>query len=230
MRTVSARSITKKFKGVTALKNVSVTANDSETIVVLGPNGAGKSTLLKIIAGLYKPTSGKVIVLGENAASEDFGVRKEVSFLGENYSLYDNLTAKENLVFFAKLYGLEEKYAAARINELMEKFDAYPYLNRKVGELSRGTKQKVAVCRALLNDPKVFLLDEPTAFLDAKAAELLHKELRRLEKEGRTILYATQRLDEVYRLGSKIHVYSSRKDNLIRRCEKSHEESKEHIC
>ncbi len=204
MRTVSARSITKKFKGVTALKNVSVTANDSETIVVLGPNGAGKSTLLKIIAGLYKPTSGKVIVLGENAASEDFGVRKEVSFLGENYSLYDNLTAKENLVFFAKLYGLEEKYAAARINELMEKFDAYPYLNRKVGELSRGTKQKVAVCRALLNDPKVFLLDEPTAFLDAKAAELLHKELRRLEKEGRTILYATQRLDEVYRLGSKI--------------------------
>jgi ABC-type multidrug transport system ATPase subunit len=202
------RSLTKKFRDIVALKDINLRVDGGETLVIFGPNGAGKSTLLKTVAGLYRPTKGSVIVLGRDVHLNDSSLRKEISFLGENYALYDNLTVLDNLTFFSKLYGLNKSDYRPRIDELLKKFNASEYLNRSVGELSRGTKQKVAICRALLNDPKVLLLDEPTAFLDAKASESVHRELNSLERDGRTILYATQRLDEIYKIGNRMMLIS----------------------
>lgn len=203
MDVVDANGIGKRFEDFTALHGISLKLDAGETIVLLGPNGAGKSTLLKIIAGLYRPTKGTIRVFGHSMPADAAKIRKIVSFLGENYALYDDLTVNENLAFFAKLHDLSKKEMQSRIKGLLAKFDATQYADKKVGELSRGTKQKVAICRALLNQPRLLLLDEPSAFLDPVASRILHTELNQLSKSGVSIIYATQRLDELYKLGNK---------------------------
>ncbi len=134
----------------------------------------------------------------------DAEVRRHVSFVGENYALYDNLSVQENLLFFSTFYNIDRRNAMEKISLLLREFNADEFAKKKVGELSRGTKQKISICRALLNDPKLLLLDEPTAFLDANAAEALRSALDTLAAEGTTIIYATQRLDEINRLGDRI--------------------------
>ena len=204
MIAVDVDDVSKKFGGVTALRRIRFKLESGKTLVLVGPNGAGKSTLQRIIAGLYKPDAGSVALFGKKINYSDAKDRSRVSFVGENYSLYDNLSVRENLLFFSTFYNMERKDALEKISELLEKFNAKEFEWRKVGGLSRGTKQKVAVCRALMNDPKLLLLDEPTAFLDANAAETLRVTLGEMSGSGTAIIYATQRLDEINRLGNKI--------------------------
>jgi ABC-type multidrug transport system ATPase subunit len=200
---IEANSIEKRFGKLNVLRDISFRLSAGETIVLLGPNGAGKSTLLKIIAGLYKQSRGSVRVLGHESPKESDKIRNDISFLGENYSLYDDLTVRENLRFFGRLYDIENAVLEKRIRHWLERLDAMQYIDRKVGELSRGTKQKIAICRALINEPKLLLLDEPSAFLDPIASKVLHAELNQLSKGGAAIVYATQRLDELYKIGDK---------------------------
>ncbi len=169
---------------------------------MIGSNGAGKSTLLKSAAGLYKPTSGKVLAFGKAADALGREERRKISFLGENYALYDNLTVMENMRFFSNLYGVHDFKRKA--SALLDEFSASEYTERKVGELSRGTKQKVALCRALLNEPQLLILDEPAAFLDSASSELLYKKLNEMAGAGATVLYATQRLEDLFRIGKKM--------------------------
>ncbi len=197
---IVAEGVGKAFGSALALADVSFSAGRGEIVNVLGPNGAGKSTLLKMIAGLYKPTSGRTMVLGEDAYTLDTVKRERVSFLGENYALYDDLTCFENMKFFARLYRIRN--FEAELGKLLRAFGASEYRDRKLGELSRGTKQKIALCRAFMNRPSVILLDEPSAFLDQRSSERLHGMLNRLARGGATILYATQRLEELFRIGN----------------------------
>ncbi len=203
MYAIEANGLQKRFGGVVALREISFRLEKGETIVLLGPNGAGKSTLLKIIASLYRPTNGTVRVFGYNMQHDAGKARGMISFLGENYALYDDLTVRKNLEFFGRLYDIDERVLDQRIRHWLQRFDAIQYIDRNVGELSRGTKQKVALCRALINEPKLLLLDEPSAFLDPVASKILHSELNALSKKGVSIMYATQRLDELYRIGNK---------------------------
>lgn len=205
MYALEATGLQKRFGDLTVLNNISFRLGSGETVVLLGPNGAGKSTLLKILAGLYRPTRGSVKVFGcdPSAEKEAKKIRSLVSFLGENYALYDDLTVRKNLEFFGRLYDLDKKTIDRRIKRWLGKFDAMQFMDRNVGELSRGTKQKIALCRALINEPKLLLLDEPSAFLDPLASKMLHSELNQLSKEGVSIIYATQRLDELYKIGNK---------------------------
>jgi len=197
---VEAINVSKNFSNIRAVEGVSFALKQGEHLILLGPNGAGKSTLLRLVSGLIKPTAGSVKVFG-NEASNVEETSSVLSFVSENYALYDNLTVRENLLFFGTLYGLEKSDVLEASNEMLGRLDAREYLDRKVGELSRGTKQKIAICRALISKPRILLLDEPTAFLDPYAAE----EVRRLIKESKaSILYATQRLDELNRLEGKI--------------------------
>lgn len=200
---LEANKIQKRFGKLVVLHDISFKLGSGETIVLLGPNGAGKSTLLKILASLYKPSSGYVKILGYPLSHDPNKVRAMISFLGENYALYDDLSVRKNLEFFARLYDIDDKIIDQRIRHWLNKFDALQYIDRNVGELSRGTKQKVALCRALINEPKLLLLDEPSAFLDPIASKMLHSELNRLSKSGVSIIYATQRLDELYKIGNK---------------------------
>ena len=197
-------NIEKRFGKTVALKNLNYRSAKGVNII-LGPNGAGKSTLLRCIDGLYRVESGKITVLGVDPYRDDT-IKSRLSLLTDNYALYDFLSVRNNLGFFGRLYGMSDEATLAKSMDLLKKLDALEYLDRKVYELSRGTKQKVAFCRAVLNDPEIILLDEPTAFLDAHSADMVRKILLGYEKEGKTIVFVTQKLDEVTRFDGKISI------------------------
>ncbi len=204
MAEISACRITKVFKRSIALSNASISASRGISVII-GPNGAGKSTLLRCIGGLYHPESGSVKVFGKDPYYDDH-IRNRVSLLSDNYALYDKLSVMKNLLFFGRLYGNSDEDTKKISRDILKRLDAYQYIDKKAGELSRGTKQKVAICRALLGDPDAFLLDEPTAFLDAVSAEKVHMMLEEFASSGKIILYATQRLNEATRFKADIFV------------------------
>ena len=201
---VQVDNVTKMFGTTAGLRNASLSAGRGISVII-GPNGAGKSTLLRCIGGLYRPDSGTVRVFGRDPYYDD-SVRKRASLLSDNYALYDRLTVKSNLLFFGRLYGNSDAETMDISKKVLGRLDAYGLMEKKAGELSRGTKQKVAICRALLGSPDAFLLDEPTAFLDAHTAEEVHLMLEELADLGSTILYATQRLGEAARFKASIFV------------------------
>lgn len=201
---ICADKITKVFKKSVALEAASVSAGKGISVII-GPNGAGKSTLLRCIGGLYHPESGSVRVFGRDPYFDD-EIRGRVSLLSDNYALYDKLSVMKNLLFFGRLYGNSDAETIKISQKLLKELDAYQYIGKKAGELSRGTKQKIAICRALLGNPDAFLLDEPTAFLDAVSAEKVHVMLEDFAASGRTILYATQRLNEATRFKADIFI------------------------
>jgi ABC-type multidrug transport system ATPase subunit len=205
-RAIEVKQIAKTFGKTIALDAVSFTSAKGMNLI-LGPNGAGKSTFLRCIDGLYRVERGSVRVLGLDPYKND-ELKEKLSLLTDNYALYDYLTVSDNLRFFGRLYGLKDAETLCRSKEMLKRLEAIEYLDRKVYELSRGTKQKVAFCRAILNEPQVLLLDEPTAFLDAHSAEMVREVLMGYEKDGKTILFVTQKLDEVTRFNGKVSIIS----------------------
>ena len=201
---VYADRVTKLFRKTVALDKTSLSIDKGMNIVI-GPNGAGKSTLLRCIGGLYKPDSGKVRIFGSDPYYDD-DARGRVSLLSDNYALYDKLSVMKNLLFFGKLYGNSNAETVEISRTFLKKLDAYQYIDKKAGELSRGTKQKIAICRALLGDPGVFLLAEPTAFLDAASAEKVHLMLEEFASNGKIVIYATQRLNEAARFNANLFI------------------------
>ena len=192
----------KNFGKTIALDNISFKSVKGVNII-LGPNGAGKSTLLRCIIGLYKPSSGSITVMDKRPYFDDL-IREKISLLSDNYALYDFLTVKQNLKFFGSLYGLKEKDIYEKSLSILKEMDAVKFFDRKVVELSRGTKQKIAFCRAMLNDPDLLLLDEPTAFLDASSSEWIRDFIIRYSRDNKTILFVTQKLDEVSRFNARL--------------------------
>ncbi|MEM3841218.1 MAG: ABC transporter ATP-binding protein [Candidatus Micrarchaeaceae archaeon] len=201
--------VSKNFGNVKALDRINLHIGKGISII-LGANGAGKSTLLRCIDGLYRIDSGSIRVNGVDPYKND-NIHKDLSLLSDNYALYDYLSVKDNMKFFGRLYGMSDSSILERTKEVLKELDALAYLDSKVYSLSRGTKQKIAFCRATINDPSIILLDEPTAFLDAGASERIRSYLLKKEKEGGTILFVTQKIDEVTRFNSKIFVISKGK-------------------
>ncbi|WP_160165578.1 ATP-binding cassette domain-containing protein [Conexibacter woesei] len=166
-----------------ALRDVSVTVQTGATLVVFGPNGAGKSTLLRVLATLLRPHGGEVTVLGESLPRRDWAVRGKVGLLAHDALLYRDLSARENLRFHARLHKVDE----ARVEELLERTRLIGRAEDPVRTLSRGLLQRVAVCRAILHDPPLLLLDEPRANLDPAAAELIEPLIGRASGRTRVI-------------------------------------------
>ncbi len=203
MHTIVAKKATKRFKDVLAINNVSLSITQGVNII-LGPNGAGKSTLLKCMDGLYSLENGQIEIDGRNPYT-DFAVHEYTSLLTDNYSLYDYLTVKDNLKFFGRLYKLKDSEIDKKVSKILKELEAYRYFNSRVYSLSRGTKQKIAFCRSILNDPQIIMLDEPTAFLDAGAAEHIRGYIDQIAKKG-IVIFVTQRIDEVTRFNSRLLV------------------------
>ncbi|WP_100334074.1 ABC transporter ATP-binding protein [Bacillus alkalisoli] len=199
---IEIREVTKKFQDkkiyVTALKHVSFNINKGEVVGLLGENGAGKTTLLRTIATLLTPTDGKVTVADYDTVKNPDHIKKKIGVLfGGETGLYDRLTARENLEFFATLYGLSKHETKVRIDELAKMFGMRDYLDRKVGGFSKGMRQKVAIARTIIHNPDIILFDEPTTGLDITSSNVFRQLVHQLKREGKTIIFSSHIMEEV---------------------------------
>jgi len=173
---------------------------------LLGPNGAGKTTALRILSTLVRPTSGTAWVGGWNVTKQPSRVRGQIGFLTGSTGLYPRLTAREVVLYFATLYGMERRDARTRIESLFEELGISGYENKRCGELSTGMSQKVSIARAIVHDPPVLILDEPTTGLDVLASQHIVDFIQRSREEGKCILFSTHIMSEAERLCDDIAI------------------------
>ena len=203
---IITEGLTKRFNSFTAVDHLSFEVGEGEIFGILGPNGAGKTTTIRMLACLLTPSEGTAFVGGFDVVDDSLRVREIVGILTENPSLYDRLTAMENMEFFAEAYGVSDRQARSKkIRDLLDFFDLWPRRDDKVGSYSKGMKQKLAIARALVHDPDVLLLDEPTSGLDPRSSKDIRDLMEELSRrEGQTILLCTHRLEDAERLCSRV--------------------------
>jgi ABC-2 type transport system ATP-binding protein len=196
---------------VVALRDVSFDVFKGEVFGLIGPNGAGKTTLTKIVATLVQPTSGVASICGFDSVQDEIKVKLQIGLANaEERSSYWRLTAEQNLFFFARLYGMSDRTARRRIEELFVRLELTPVAKRRFGELSTGNKQRLAIARALLNNPPVLLLDEPTRSLDPLAAARMRTLISSLSSQSPpvTVLLTSHNLSEVEELCGRVAIIS----------------------
>lgn len=201
MSIIEVLNISKVYKTQKALTDISFTIDKPGVIGLLGPNGAGKSTLMKILCGYIPPTSGKAYVCGFDIRKDSMQVKKRVGYLTEHNSLYEDMYVKEYLQFVGELYGMDG--IAARIKEVLEKVKFGSEISKKIGSLSKGYRQRVGLAQALLPNPEVLILDEPTTGLDPNQIEEIRELLREMGKE-KTLILSTHIMQEAQAICSRI--------------------------
>jgi ABC-2 type transport system ATP-binding protein len=196
----------KTFGARPAVEGLSFQVQEGEVFGLLGPNGAGKTTTVRMLTGLLQPSSGDATVLGLDVRKGGERLRRAVGLLTEQPGLYDRLTAEENLRFFIKLNELDEAAAWARARRYLERFGLGGREREPAGSYSKGMRQKLAIVRAIVHEPKVIFLDEPTSGLDPEAARTVRDAVAELASEGRTIILCSHNLPEVERLCARVGV------------------------
>ena len=197
--TIEIKNLNKQYNNIEAVKNINFTINKGTIIGLLGPNGSGKSTTLGMMLGLIKPTSGTVIINGKNIEHNRTNLLKKMNFISPYIELPKKLTVEENLKVYGRLYGV--KNLKDKISNLMEKLNLIDFKSRKTGELSSGQKNRVSLAKALVNDPEILLLDEPTASLDPDVGDYIRGYIEDYaSNNGATILLASHNMNEVERL------------------------------
>lgn len=200
---VEAAGLTKVFNGTTAVDNISFEMYEGEILGLIGPNGAGKTTTLQMLLGLTTPTSGEIRIFGLDLGKNREEILSKVNFSSSYISLPFSLTVRENLTVFARLYGVREP--EKRINGLLETFEIDDIGKIPTRRLSSGQITRVCLCKALLNNPRVLFLDEPTASLDPDIADKTRKLLQRIRKEsGLSILYTSHNMKEMEEMSDRI--------------------------
>ncbi len=204
---IEVDSVTKRFQDTLAVDNVSMNVTRGELFGLLGPNGAGKSTLTKMLCGMINPTSGTIEVGGYNIRDDPMKVKELLGVVPQDIVLYDYMNARENLAFFGKLYGLSGGKLKNRVEELLKftRLDEKA-AKRHVSTYSGGMKRRVNIAAALLPEPQVILLDEPTAGLDPRNKLALWEIIRTLHKEGKTIVLTTHMMDEAEELCDQVAI------------------------
>ncbi|MHB8420838.1 MAG: ABC transporter ATP-binding protein [Myxococcales bacterium] len=203
---ILARGLGKRFGEKRAVSGADFEIAAGEVFGLLGPNGAGKTTTLRMLAGMLVPDEGEARVVGFDVVRDASAVRQRVGLLTEQPGLYDRLTALENLAFYARIYGVPRAQGEARIRRLLELLGIWAVRDDRAGTLSKGTRQKLAIARALVHDPKVIFLDEPTSGLDPEAARTVRDSIAELASSGRTLVLCTHNLFEVERLCRRVAV------------------------
>ncbi len=201
---LSVRRLSKRFGSFWALREVDVDIRDGEVVTLFGPNGAGKTTLMRIVAGLSKATGGEIRLGGRVSRGSDIAARRVLGFVSHQPLLYPDLTAHENLVFFARLYDVPQE--AARAVELLERVGLAHRAHQPVRQFSRGMLQRVAIARALLHDPRLLLLDEPYTGLDPAAMDWLTEMIAALKRQGHTILMTSHDLDRGIAVANRVAI------------------------
>lgn len=192
---IEVTNLTKRFGEFEAVKGISFSVKEGEVVGLLGPNGAGKSTTIFMLINLITPTNGTISIFGKNYHDNREEILQNLNYSSTYVEMTPRLTVLENLIIIAKLYQV--KNVRQKIDELANKFDIVPFINKRHDDLSQGQKTRVYLCKAFLNDPKVLLLDEPTASLDPDVANLVRKEITGLRKNGTTVLLTSHNMAEV---------------------------------
>lgn len=202
--------LTRTFGKVTAVEDLWLKVRRGEVLGLLGPNGAGKTTTVRMLCCLLRPTSGRALVAGHEVGKDSMKIREEVGLLPEVPGLYGELSALRNLEFHARLHGLSKGEARKRAGELLRVFGLWGRRDDPVATFSKGMQQKVALARALVHEPELLFLDEPTAALDPGAARMVRDLILELKKERRTILLCTHNLPEAEELCDRVAVLNRR--------------------
>ena len=198
-------NLTKKFKKVTAVDNVSFEVNPGEIIGLLGENGAGKTTTLRMLATMLKPTSGNATIDGYNIIDNPNKIRERIGILfGGDVALYDRLTGRENMSYFAKLNGMSDLEANQAVNKIASELEMSDYIDRPVGKYSRGMKQKVSLARSIIHQPDVMLFDEPSTGLDVLSSKLIHDFILKCKKDNKAIVFSSHNMYETEKLCDRI--------------------------
>lgn len=205
---INTNGLARRFGDVTAVEDLHLEVEKGEVFGFLGPNGAGKTTTIRMLTALIAPTSGEATVAGLRIGRENREIRQHVGVLTETPGLYKRLSAIDNLLFFAKLYGVSEpQKQAERYLRLFELWDRRDDL---AGTFSKGMRQKLAIARAMLHEPQILFLDEPTAGLDPEAAKVVRNLIETLRTRERTIFLCTHNLDEADRLCDRVALFNTR--------------------
>jgi sodium transport system ATP-binding protein len=202
---IKVKGLSKKFKDFEAVKEVSFEVREGEVLGLLGENGAGKTTTLRMLATMLKPTGGTAEINGHDLIDDPDRVRGEIGILfGGEVGLYDRLTARENIRYFAQLNNMDKNDIDSRIQELSGLFDMGEYIDKRVGKFSRGMKQKVAIARAIVHNPRVMLFDEPTSGLDVTSTHIVHEFINDCRSKGKAIVFSSHTMSEVEKLCDRI--------------------------
>ena len=203
---IIAEELTKWFDNFLAVDRVSLDVQAGQILVLLGQNGAGKTTTVRMLTSILQPSSGRAQVCGYDVVHQADKVRASVGVLTENHGLYGRMRADEYLEFFASLYRMNIAQARPRIAEMLERFGLAQARKKRLGEFSKGMRQKLALVRAILHDPPVLLLDEPTSAMDPESARMVRDSIQSLRSSGRTILLCTHNLAEAEELADKVAI------------------------
>jgi ABC-2 type transport system ATP-binding protein len=205
-------NLTKKFGGLIAVEGLTFSVDEGEVFGFLGPNGAGKTTTVRMLCCLISKTSGEAAIgdyhIGK--ADDSLQIRKMIGLVPDNVGLYDDLTAFENLDFYGKLYEVPEGRRRENIERFLKMLDLWDRKDARAGSFSKGMKQKLALARALVHEPKILFMDEPTANLDPESAKTVRDFILEIKQQGRTIFLNTHNLDEAQRICDRIGIIKTK--------------------
>lgn len=205
---ITTRGLTRRFGDLVAVDRLDLEVRKGEIFGFLGPNGAGKTTTIRMLAALIAPTSGAAEIAGQQLGASNREIRRRVGVLTETPGLYRRLSAWDNLIFFAKLYHVADP--AGQAQRYLKLFDLWDRRDAPAGSFSKGMRQKLAIARALLHEPEILFLDEPTASLDPESARIVRETIEGLRSKERTIFLCTHNLDEADRLCDRVALFDTR--------------------
>ncbi|MEI7856519.1 MAG: ABC transporter ATP-binding protein [Methanomicrobiales archaeon] len=206
---IQLQNISRSFGSNCAINNISFSVEEGEVFGLLGPNGSGKTTLVRLLNGVLAPTSGKATVFGRDVTTAGAYIRARTGVLTETPSLYERFTAKKNLHFFGRFYGIPDAELPGRVTKILTLLDLADRADEPVGGFSKGMKQRLAIARALIHDPQVIFLDEPTSGLDPESSRQVDGIIRELASDkGKTIFLCTHNLNEAQHLCSRVAMIS----------------------
>ncbi len=201
---ITVENLTKKFGNITAIENISFDINESEIFGFLGPNGAGKTTTIRILSTLISPTSGKITIDDRDNRTSGEYIRSITGLLTESPGMYEKISAYDNLEYYSSFYNISDTTRKNNIEKYLKMFDLWDRKDDPAGTYSKGMKQKLALSRALIHEPKILLLDEPTAGLDPESAHMVRIFIESLKKEKTTVFLCTHNLEEASNLSDRV--------------------------